>query len=328
MDAAFRNPRIQSWNLNVQRELFKNLGLMVGYFGSKGDHLRVSRNVNQFVNGVRPYPRLSPSSPILPGSAVGNITEVTSLGYSRYNALWVSLNQRFTRGLQFNASYTLSSSKDTNSLNSQGVVVQNSYDIGADYAASDYDARHRYVLSAIWELPFKGNRLVEGWQVSVVTQGQSGNPINVLTNIANLTGNANVRPDLVGNHRRSGAAGAVVLDLGVRSPEWPGPARRARSSPCRSQRAASSTSATSRETASSARSSSTRTCRCEEDQGGRSHRGVPGRSLQRLQPSQLRPAGPDRSVGSTSFGLITATRCPTGDSGVARQIQFALKVLF
>ena len=34
------------------------------------------------------------------------------------------------------------------------------------------------------------------------------------------------------------------------------------------------------------------------------------------------------TVGSTSFGVITATRLPTGDSGSARQLQFAMKVLF
>lgn len=100
-------------------------------------------------------------------------------------------------GLQLNGSYTLSQSKDTNSLNSQGVVVQDSTNVAGDYALSDYDARHRFVLSAIWELPFKGNRVVEGWQIGLITQGQTGNPINIVTNINTFTGNANLRPDLL-----------------------------------------------------------------------------------------------------------------------------------
>ena len=89
----------------------------------------MSRNLNQFAGATfttRPYPRLSATSPILPNATLGNITEVTSLGYSRYKALWVTANQRFSGGLQLNASYTLSESKDTNSLSSQGVVVQDS----------------------------------------------------------------------------------------------------------------------------------------------------------------------------------------------------------
>jgi hypothetical protein len=78
-------------------------------------------------------------------------------------------------------------------------VAQDSFNIPGDYALSDYDARHRYVLSGIWELPFKGNRFVEGWQLSVITQGQTGNPITIVTNIQNFTGNANLRPDLIGS---------------------------------------------------------------------------------------------------------------------------------
>src|SRR5581483_7613341 len=104
----------QSYNLNVQREITPSLGVMVGYFGSKGTHLRLSRNLNQFVNGVRPFPTISASSAILPGATVGNVTEITSAGNSNYNALWVSANKRLSRGLQFNASYTLSKSIDYN----------------------------------------------------------------------------------------------------------------------------------------------------------------------------------------------------------------------
>jgi hypothetical protein len=328
VDEDFRNPRIQTWNLNVQRELWRNAALMVGYFGSKGDSLRVSRNVNQFVNGVRPYPRLSATSPILPGSTVGNITEVSSRGYSRYNGLWVSLNQRLSRGLQVNASYTLSESKDTNSLNSQGVVVQDSFDIGGDYAPSDYDARHRYVVSAIWELPFKGNRLVEGWQIGVVTQGQSGNPINILTNISAFTGNANLRPDLVGNIEVFGKP-EQWFSTGVCDP-----------------RIAGSCGAGS-------------VFALPVSSTGVFHFGNLGRN-QIIGPSffntdlsvtkRTRVAGttvelraeafnvfnhpnfgqPNRIAvpGGTAFGVISNTRFPTGDSGVARQIQLALKVLF
>ncbi|MGH9900892.1 MAG: TonB-dependent receptor domain-containing protein, partial [Pyrinomonadaceae bacterium] len=72
IDHNYENAYAQSWNLNAQRELLRDLALMVGYFGSKGTHLRVSRNINQPVNGVRPFPRLSSSSPELPGALLGN----------------------------------------------------------------------------------------------------------------------------------------------------------------------------------------------------------------------------------------------------------------
>jgi hypothetical protein len=83
----FNSGRMQTYNVNVERQIGPTLGVMVGYFGSQGDRLRISRNVNQLINNgtARPFPTLSASSPILPGAALTNIIEVTSLGESHYN---------------------------------------------------------------------------------------------------------------------------------------------------------------------------------------------------------------------------------------------------
>ena len=67
VDEGFETPRIQTWNVNVQRELSRGFSAMVGYFGSKGDRLRVSRNLNQLTNGVRPYPAARGGQPHPPG---------------------------------------------------------------------------------------------------------------------------------------------------------------------------------------------------------------------------------------------------------------------
>jgi hypothetical protein len=324
VDAGFRNPLIQTWNVNVQREVWRNLAVMVGYFGSKGEHLRVSRNVNQIANGVRPFPRLSADSPILPGSAVGNITEVTSQGYSRYKGLWVALNKRFSGGLQVNGSYTLAKSEDTNSLSSQGVVVQDSTNIAGDFAPSDYDVRHRYVVSAIWELPFKGNPLMEGWQIAVVTQGQTGSPVNILTNL-NFTGNANIRPDLVGNLQTFGdpnrwystevcdprAAGSCtsssVFALPVGPNHFGSLGRNAVRGPA---------------------FYNTDLSIIKKTRVGKATIELRAEAFNVFNHPNLGQPGRIATVGSTSFGLITATRLPTGDAGSARQLQFAAKVLF
>ena len=197
---------------------------MVGYFGSKGDRLRISRNINQFVNGVRPYPRLSPTSPILPGASLGNMTEVGSFGESRYHGLWISANQRLSRGLQFNAFWdTLSKSTDFNSLSSQGVVVQDSFNLADSEGPSDFDARHRFVINAIYELPFTGNWLKEGWQVGLIVQAQTGNPISIVTAINTFTGVAiTLRPDLVGDPAIVGTLDKWFEQLGVRIPRISG----------------------------------------------------------------------------------------------------------
>jgi len=180
---------------------------MVGYFGSEGVHLEIDRNINQPVNGVLPFISLSPTSPVLPctGPAscplLGRIRMADSSGTSNYNALWVTANKRLSHGVQFNASYTWSHSIDVNSQNSQGIVVQDSNNIRGDRADSDFDARHRFVINAIYDLPWKGNRFKEGWEFSTIVQLQSGNPFTIFANnpsgvtLANFNGVGNIRPD-------------------------------------------------------------------------------------------------------------------------------------
>jgi hypothetical protein len=199
VDPNFDNAYVQSWNLNIQREIGRDLGVSIGYFGSKGTHLRISRNINQFINGVRPIPNVSASSPIRPGAALGNIVQIEGTGNSSYNAMWLTATKRLSRGFQFNASYTFSKSIDYNSLNSQGVVIQDSYNLRDSRGLSDFDARHRFVISGIYELPFRGNQLKEGWQFSTIVQSQSGNPVNIVINNGTFTGTNNtVRPDVTG----------------------------------------------------------------------------------------------------------------------------------
>jgi hypothetical protein len=205
-DHGFRNASLRSWNVNVQQQIARDLAAIVGYFGSRGKDLRISRNLNQPVNGARPFAALSPSSPILPGALLGNITQVESTGFSSYHALWLSATKRLSRGLLLDASYTWSKSLDTNSLNSSGFVVQDSYDIPNQYGLSDFDAPHRFILSATYALPFTGHWATRGWQAAVIVQSQSGNPVNIVTSNSTLNGTPNtVRPDVIGPIRIIGS---------------------------------------------------------------------------------------------------------------------------
>jgi len=201
VDPNFKNSYVQSYNLNLQQAVTNKIGIMVGYFGSKGTDLRTRVNLNQFVNGVRPFATLSASSPILPGAPIGNISDNKSIGNSTYNALWVSSNMHPWHGIQFNASYTYSKSIDYTSQNGQGVVIQDSLNPAGDRGLSDFDVRNRFAINLIYALPLKGNRLIEGWQIGTIVQAQSGNPVNIqasATGSAGLTGVATLRPDLIG----------------------------------------------------------------------------------------------------------------------------------
>jgi hypothetical protein len=175
VDPRFRNASMQSWNVNAQRQLARELAVTVGYSASRGANLRISRNINQPVDGLRPFPAVAASSGIVPGTSLGNITQVESSGFSNYDAAWVAATKRLADGLQFDTSYTWSKSLDTNSLNSSNFAVQNGYDIPNQYGLSDFDARHRFVLSGTYALPFTGHVLTRGWQVAAVVQSQSSN---------------------------------------------------------------------------------------------------------------------------------------------------------
>jgi hypothetical protein len=328
----FQPSRMQTWNVNVEKQVGA-YGFMAGYFGSYGDRLRIPVNINQFVNGVRPYPTLSASSPISPGGALGNVIEVQSAGWSHYKGLWITANRRMTRGLQLSSSYTLSKSTDTNSYDNTGATLngslQSSYDLADSEAPSDYDVRHRFSLNGTWELPFSGNALVRGWQVGGVVQLQSGSPVNVITNINTFTGVASLRPDLVGD----------LSTIGDVSPFFS-------NSVCDPRIAGSCTSSSVFALPVSANG--------VFHFGNLPRNAIVGPAFSNVDLSVIKnvdfPHGarvqlrvevfnlfnvanfgqPGRiaTVGSTSFGVITNTRFPTGDSGSARQVQFAAKFLF
>jgi hypothetical protein len=194
----YKDAYVSEWNLGVEQQFGEDMKISARYVGSKGTDLNVERNYNQFINGARPYPTLSASSPIDPGLPLSNITVMESDGNSSYQALWLEFQKRFARGLQFNVAESYSKSIDDNSRNYQGVVIQNSYNIAGDRGLSDFNTKSRFVISGVYDLPFKGNRLKDGWQISMLEQTQTGNPLNFKTSTSGFTGNANLRPNVSG----------------------------------------------------------------------------------------------------------------------------------
>jgi len=186
VDQNYKNAYVQSYNVNIQQELTPSTAIMIGYFGSKGTHLRQNINLNQpfYTNATgtqdRPFTIISPSSPIAPNAALGtSLTDRVSNGNSNYNALWITGTRRLARGLQFSANYTFSKSLDYASQTGS-LQPENSLNVRQDYAPSDFDARHRFVFAPLYELPFHGNRFLEGWRLSGVLSLQSGSPITVI----------------------------------------------------------------------------------------------------------------------------------------------------
>jgi hypothetical protein len=308
VDPRFRNASMRSWNVNIQRQLAWDVAATAAYIGSRGRNLRIARNLNQPVDGVRPFPALSPSSPILPGAPLGRITQVESSGFSSYHAMWLSARKRLSRGLSLDTSYTWSKSLDTNSLNSSGFAVQNGYDIPGQYGLSDFDARHRFVLSATYTLPFQGHPLIRGWQLATIVQSQSGNPVNIVTSNSTLNDTPNsVRPDLAGPVRIIGSvdqwfdptAFIAVNRFGTLG---------------RNVVIGPSFHNTDLSVIKIVSLSQRRRLQFRAD------------IFNLFNHPNFGPPG--NVVGSPTFGKISRTRLPTGEAGSSRQIQLAIRLSF
>ena len=211
IDPDFREATIQHYGLEIQYQLHNYL-FSLAYAGAKGTHLAESRSSNQ--------PALaSPATPVngLTANSVGNAVErvpfpglaplvfhVESSGTSSYNSLQGTINRRLSHGIRFLAAYTFSKSIDSaaDSLGSAAFglfgnpvfgeqVFNNQNDVAAQRSLSDFDRRHRFVLSYIWELPqprshggFSFSKLAEGWAISGIVTLQSGLPFSILDSAA------------------------------------------------------------------------------------------------------------------------------------------------
>ena len=375
INPGFDNSYAQDWNLSVQRQITSSLGLEIAYVGVKGTHLQLTQNINQpfvtdgFYGSTRPFPSLPATSPIIPAQCsapnpncpYGTINQINSGGNSSYNAVWVTANKHVSHGLEFLATYTYSKSLDYNSLSTgESYIIQNAYDPRGDYGLSEFDARHRFALSGFYQLPFKSNRLVAGWQFGAVFQVQTGNPVNPTLAIGPGPGiSLTVRPDLLGQVGTTGDPsnyfkGAVLCQpfngpLQGGTPAIPDCAATANATlavPCTFSDVPLSADPTNKN------------FKVYPIVPGTCHPGTLGRNAitgpgfvntdfsvtkdtkitERLN-LQFRTemfdifnnanfGNPVLTATSGSFGRISSTRFPTGDFGSSRQVQFALLLKF
>ncbi|MEW6323375.1 MAG: TonB-dependent receptor [Acidobacteriota bacterium] len=215
-------PRVQVWNVNVQRDLGARTALTVGYAGSRGTSLLRSSDVNTAVpvTGAdgRPFfpagrPRQNP--------AWTTIELKSSDGDSWYRALIVELRRRFAGGLMVQSSYTWSQSEDTTQASTFFSDATNGttsafpeYIPDYNKGLSDFHAAHNWVLSFSYDLPF-GRSLIgvpgalfRGWRTSGIVNMRSGSPLTVF--VQNNRSRSLWQPSLgpgIGRDRASYAAG-------------------------------------------------------------------------------------------------------------------------
>lgn len=218
LDSTLPNPRVTTYNVNLQRELPSNVILSVGYVGTLGRHLLRLLNLNQLPVGTLTAAANKGinASALVPYQGYGTINFIETADDSNYNALQVTATKRFSHGLSYGVSYTFSKTLDT----SPGRTVsapQNSYNAGPDYGLSTINRKNLLNFNYVYELPwfrrarYTGVRyILGGWELSGITAFQSGAPnsLTVSSDIAGI-GASSTRASVTGNPNLS--AGSRTL---------------------------------------------------------------------------------------------------------------------
>jgi len=199
------------WNLGVSRELWSNAGFELQYLGSRSIHLDRS----YFNNAPAPGP--GPVNPRRPNQLWGQIRTIQNDLIANYHGFTGIFRQRMSHNLQMLASYTWSHTLDVSTDSNGGGAAMNDYDWHLDYGNANWDIRHRFVTSFIYDLPrLNGTNSVlrwtlGSWQANGIFTAQSGIPINVIiaADQANI-GRPNQRPNLVGTPSANCGSGHLI----------------------------------------------------------------------------------------------------------------------
>lgn len=207
------------YSFSFNRELGRGNLLSVEYSGSSGaklysiDPLNITGSGAFYLGDANPNSRLN--------NQYSNINGRGNLGYSHYNALIVGLDGNNFRntGMQFTLHYTYGVARDNlSSTFSEGAFnsnlgMTNVYIPSLDYGYADFDVRHRFVGSLIWQIPYAkswtgvSKALFDGWTISGIFNARTGTPFTVFD-----SANANLAaPRLVAN----GPLQVHVVDTGA-----------------------------------------------------------------------------------------------------------------
>jgi hypothetical protein len=189
VDPHLRTPFMQQWHFGMEYQLPSETVFEVSYAGSHGQNLYAFYNGNQIIPtgpdaGNRPVPNINTQ-----------ISTFRSNTFSNYHSLQARLEKRFSHGLQFEFSYTYSHAMDDASSASLGSLNNGDFRDQRfpqlEYGNADFDVRHRFVGSYIYDLPFgKGrlmgrnasgflNQIIGNWQVAGIVSASTGNYFTV-----------------------------------------------------------------------------------------------------------------------------------------------------
>jgi hypothetical protein len=247
LDPHLVTPYTQQWHMGLEYQLPYDTVLEVSYGGSRGLKLFAFYNGNQTTPTATATDPTAPRRPAhepTPGTTGDSCTLDafynnpnlyncnpafdTTIGtfrsntQSNYNSLQIRLEKRYSHGLQYEAAYTFAHALDNASSASLGSVNNGDFRDqrfpNAEYGNADFDVRHRFVFSYVYDLPFgRGrmfakdasgfvNQVLGNWQMSGVFSAATGNYYTAtdIVSVANSDCGGTVgfncaRPNLVGN---------------------------------------------------------------------------------------------------------------------------------
>jgi len=204
VDRNLTTPYVGNWTLNLQHAFTPNLSLEVAYVGNHGSNLTGIRDINQPPVGSG-WPAANIATCNLPANLVkglynnnpstgnpacmvasetgpfntkfpylANIFQMGNVYRSNYNGLQATLTSRNYHGLSMVAGYTYSHSLDDVGANWDfgygSGLPQDAYNVGREYANSDFDIRQRLTISATYEIPGRkgSGQLLEGWEINTI----------------------------------------------------------------------------------------------------------------------------------------------------------------
>jgi len=202
-------PNTQQWNLTLQREFGRSWVVEVGYVGTRGIHLRETRDGIQSVDATKnplTVTDTSGNSYTITTNTFGNAIARTPTpglngysgyqifandAYSIYHALQATVSRRWARSY-FQAAYTYSKNIDATSTGNTAfnTAYNDQSNINASRGISDFNRPHRLAVSYAYDLPFFEHATgfkhaaLGGWQISGVTIFQNGLPFSIFDSSA------------------------------------------------------------------------------------------------------------------------------------------------
>ncbi|HTX38996.1 MAG TPA: TonB-dependent receptor [Bryobacteraceae bacterium] len=193
-------PRMNQWSAGLERQLWNGGGVEVQYLGSHAYHLDRS-----FYNNTPLLPGPGSVNTRRPNPLFGVIRTINMDEIANFESMSLVFNQRLAHGLTMMANYTWSHTLDVSTDSNGGGTPLEPYNWKADYGNSNWDIRHRAVVTFVYNIPFfpVSNPLLKGaftgWQSNGIVTLQTGIPFNVSTgtDTANTASSGTYRPDLI-----------------------------------------------------------------------------------------------------------------------------------